>query len=70
MQKQAESRVSTKKTQAQYSTLPPIIPPPVLMEKLLSMAFPKTLLLYCIITGLIRVKPCLLSGTSCFSLLL
>lgn len=40
------------------------------MEKLLSMAFPKMLLFYCIITELIRVKPCLLSGTSCLFLVL
>lgn len=37
------------------------------MEKLFSTAFPKTLLFCCIITGLIRVKPCLLSGTSFLS---
>lgn len=40
------------------------------MEKLFSTAFPKTLLFYCIITGLIRVKRCFLSGTSCFFLVL
>lgn len=69
LQKQAESRVSTTETWPSYSTLPHHTLP-VLMGKLLSTACPKTLLLCCVITGLIRVKPCLLSGTSCFSLVL
>lgn len=67
LQKQAESRVSTKETQAQVILLcPPAIPLPVLMEKLFSMAFPKMLQFYCTIMGLMKVKHYLLSGTSCF----
>lgn len=65
-----KAELAPRRARPRHSTLPPIIPLPVLMEKLFSVAFPKTLLFYCIIMGLIRVKPCLLSGTSCFSLVL
>lgn len=65
-----KAELAPRRPGPRYSTLPPITPFPVLMEKLFSTAFPKTLLFYCIITGLVRVKPCLFSGTSRFSLVL